>query len=56
VPSLFWIAPDGKIEISSVGWNRKEIDEINQKAGETSGKKLPSIFSPTENVPEFRAG
>jgi peroxiredoxin len=56
VPSLFWIAPDGRIEISSIGWNRKEIDEINQKAGATSGKKLPSIFSPSENVPEFRAG
>jgi peroxiredoxin len=56
VPSLFWIAPDGEIGISSVGWNRKEIDETNRKAGETSGKKPPSIFGPTENVPEFRAG
>jgi peroxiredoxin len=56
VPSLFWIAPDGQIEVTSVGWNRKEIDEINRKAGATSGKKLPSIFSPGENVPEFRAG
>jgi peroxiredoxin len=56
VPSLFWIAPDREIEISSVGWNRKEIDEINQKAGETSGKKPPTIFQPGENVPDFRAG
>jgi peroxiredoxin len=56
VPSLFWIAPDGEIEISSVGWNRKEIEEISQKAGETSGKKPPTIFQPGENVPEFRAG
>ncbi len=56
VPSLFWIAPEGRIEISSVGWNRREIDEINRKAGETSGKKPPAIFLPDENVPEFRAG
>lgn len=56
VPSLFWIAQDGQIEISSVGWMRKEIDEINQKAGATSGKAPPAIFLPGENVPEFRAG
>jgi hypothetical protein len=56
VPSLFWIAPDGQIEISSVGWMRKEFDEINQKAGATSGKAPPAIFLPGENVPEFRAG
>jgi peroxiredoxin len=56
VPSLFWIAPDGQIEVSSVGWMRKEIDEINQKAGETSKEKPRTIFRPGENVPEFRAG
>lgn len=56
VPSLFWIAPDGEIEISSVGWLRKEIDEINQKAGETSREKPHTIFRPGEDVPEFRAG
>jgi len=56
VPSLFWIAPDGEIEVSCVGWARKEIDEINQKAGETSGEKPRTIFRPGEDVPEFRAG
>jgi peroxiredoxin len=56
VPSLFWIAQDGQIEISSVGWMRKEIDEINQKVGERSGEKPYVIFRSGENVPEFRAG
>jgi len=56
VPSLFWIAPDGQIEISSVGWNRKEIDEISRRAGETAGKTPPTIFQPGENVPDFRPG
>src|SRR5579863_675351 len=56
VPSIFWIAPDGKIEISSVGWVRQEIDDINRKA---AGKDAPSpmpVFRPGENVPDFRAG
>lgn len=56
VPTLFWTASDGQIEVSSVGWMRKEIDEINQKAGETSGEKPRTIFRPGENVAEFRAG
>lgn len=56
VPTLFWIAPDAEIEVSSVGWMRKEIDEINQKAGASSDEKARTIFRPGENVPEFRAG
>jgi peroxiredoxin len=56
VPSLFWIAPDGQIEISSVGWIRNDIDGINQKVSETSSEKPRVIFRPGENVPEFRAG
>jgi hypothetical protein len=56
VPSLFWIGTDGTIEISSVGWMRKEIEEINQKAGEAAREKPRIVFAPGENVPEFRAG
>ncbi len=56
VPSLFWIAADGEIEVSSVGWVRKEINEINQKAAELSGEKPRTVFRPGEDVPEFRAG
>ena len=56
VPSIFWITPDGEIEVSSVGWMRKEIEEINQKAGEAAGEKPRTIFRPDENLPEFRAG
>ena len=37
VPTIFWIAPDGEIEISSVGWERKEIEEINRKAAKING-------------------
>ena len=37
VPTLFWIAEDGEIEVSSVGWVRKEINEVNQKAAKITG-------------------
>lgn len=56
VPSIFWIAQDGEIEISSVGWLREEIDEISRKAAQVVGEKPRPIFKPGENVPEFTAG
>ena len=56
VPTIFWIGQDGEIEISSVGWDRKEIEEINRKAAKTNGEGLRSVFFAGEQVPEFRAG
>ncbi len=56
VPSIFWIAQDGKIEISSVGWERKEIEEINRKAAKLAGENLESVFRSDEQVAEFRPG
>jgi len=56
VPSIFWIAQDGEIEISSVGWDRQEIEDISRKAAETTGDRAKSIFQPGENVADFRAG
>ena len=53
VPTIFWIAGDGEIEISSVGWVKKEMEEFNQRAqnpgrwreplfhNERTGRRLP---------------
>lgn len=56
VPSIFWIAQDGEIEISSVGWVKKEIDDIGRKAAETTGEKFRPVVQAGESVPDFRAG
>jgi peroxiredoxin len=56
VPTAFWIAEDGEIEISSVGWVRKDIEDLAQKAASTGGQSPKPIFQPTEQVPDFRAG
>jgi len=56
VPSIFWIAQDGEIEISSVGWDRKDIEEINQKAAKINGDGPKPVFREDEQVPDFRAG
>jgi peroxiredoxin len=56
VPTIFWIAPDGEIEISSVGWERKDIEEINRKAAKINGDGLKALFLSNEQVPDTRPG
>ena len=56
VPTLFWVAQDGEIEISSVGWLKADFDQINRKMAE-AGKAAPAVvFKPGEDVRDFRAG
>ena len=56
VPTIFWIASDGEIEISSVGWVRSEIEQINRKISEAAQVGQAPIFQPGEQVNDFRAG
>ena len=56
VPTVFWIAQDGEIEISSVGWERKEIEEINRKAARVTDEGLDRLFQSDEQVPDYRPG
>jgi peroxiredoxin len=56
VPTTFWIGQEGEIEISSVGWMKDEIEQINRKAAASSSQTIRPVFQPTEQVPAFRAG
>jgi len=56
VPTVFWIAQDGEIEVSSVGWLKADFEQINRKMAE-AGKITPAaLFKPGEDVRDFRAG
>jgi peroxiredoxin len=56
VPTIFWIAQDGEVEVSSVGWVKADFELINRKMGET-GKIAPAtVFQRGEEVRDFRAG
>jgi len=56
VPTIFWVAQDGEIDVSSVGWVKKDFEEINRRMAE-AGKIAPSVlFKPGEDVRDFRAG
>jgi peroxiredoxin len=56
VPTVFWIALDGEIEISSVGWVKADFEEVNRKMAEARNISPASVFTPGEDVRDFRAG
>jgi peroxiredoxin len=56
VPSIFLIGQDGQIEISSVGWVKQDIEEINRKLASAQQTSPMAIFKAGEEVRDFRAG
>jgi len=56
VPTVFWIAQHGEIEISSVGWVKADFDQVNRKMAEARSAPLAPMFKPGEDVRDFRAG
>ena len=56
VPTIFWIAQDGEIEISSVGWVKADFEQINRKMAEHSKLAPAAVFRSGEDVRDFRAG
>ncbi len=56
VPSLFWINPDGKIRMTSVGFSKAELHELSAEAARATGKPEKSIFRLGDKVPEFKPG
>lgn len=56
VPTIFWISPDRQIEISSVGWSRADMEQINQRMADAADKREGPLFLAGEQVADFRAG
>jgi peroxiredoxin len=56
VPSVFWVAQDGEIEVSSVGWVKADFESINRKMAEAGKVSPTAVFTPGEEVRDFRAG
>ena len=56
VPSLFLLSPDGKVELSSVGWSKRDLEVLNARLAQASGVPPAQIFQPGEDVVDFKAG
>jgi peroxiredoxin len=56
VPTIFWVAQDGEIEVSSVGWVKADFELVNRKMSEIGKIGLAAVFKAGEDVRDFRAG
>lgn len=56
VPTIFYIAQDGTIEISSVGWNKQDVLEIARRVSEQTQSAAIQAIAAGEQVADFRAG
>jgi peroxiredoxin len=56
VPTVFWIGQDGEIEVSSVGWVKADVEEIGNKMAKAASATPATLFQPSEEVRDFRAG
>lgn len=56
VPTVFLISPDGEIEVSSVGWSRQDLEDINCRVAKAIAAPPAQVFQRGEDVADFRAG
>jgi hypothetical protein len=56
VPTIFLIDPDGTVRVSSMGFVKKDLEEIASNLAER--RKIPpaALFRANESVPENRPG
>jgi hypothetical protein len=53
---VFWIGQDGEIEVSSVGWVKADVEQIGRKMAKAASATPATLFQPSEEVRDFRAG
>ena len=56
VPTLFYIEPNGEIEISSVSWSKVEVEAVNAKLAALRQQTPVLLWRKGEDVRDFRAG
>ena len=56
VPTLFLVRPDQKVEMTLVGWSKKEMLELSQEIAKMTKKASIGLFTPKDDVPDFKPG
>lgn len=56
VPTVFLVGRDGQIQLSSVGWVRNEIEDVNSRLATATSVTEGKVIHPGEDVPDFRPG
>ena len=56
VPTIFYIAPDGQIEVSCVSWSKADVEAINARLAAHRHQEPSVLWRAGEEVRDFRAG
>lgn len=56
VPTVFLLGSSGTIEVSSVGWNKHDIERISRRVAEAMFLPPAPVFHPGEQVIDSKAG
>ena len=56
VPSIFLISPAGEIQLSSVGWSRADLEDLNRRLAEAASVAAAPLFRKGEDVPASKSG
>ena len=56
VPTIFLIEPNGGVKISSMGFDKKDLETIAAELAERRKMARAPLFQPDEVVPEYKPG
>lgn len=56
VPTVFYISPQGVVELTSEGWFRPEFEDLNARVAAAAGSPPAAIFASGEDVLHSKAG
>ncbi len=56
VPTIFLIAPDGAVKVSSMGFDKKDLETIAAELAERKKISRSPLFRPDEIIPENKPG
>lgn len=56
VPTIFLIEPDGTVEVSSMGFDKKDLETIAKRLAERKKMAPAALFRPDEVIPAYKPG
>jgi peroxiredoxin len=56
VPTFYLIAPDGSVQIDSVGFGKQALEKISRELARYLGRPVAPVFKPDEIIPDSKPG
>lgn len=56
VPTFYLIAPNGRVQVDSVGFGKKALEKIAEELARVQGRAAAPLFKPGEVIPESKPG